>query len=165
MASDTSSGTSRCHASAIALPQGGVLLLGASGSGKSSLAYRLVQHYGGHLVGDDYVDIAMVDGRLTAHCVATLAGLVELRGLGLVRLAHLASTPLDLAVQLVPRAQVPRLPEADSWQHGSFSLPLLTLHAFDLATPDIICAALPVLKAGSFPDNGIWQTPSDPVSG
>ena len=57
------------------LPQGGVLLLGDSGSGKSSLAYRLLRHYGGQLVGDDYVDIALTKGRLTAHSVATLAGL------------------------------------------------------------------------------------------
>ena len=67
----------RCHASAIALPQGGVLLLGDSGSGKSSLAYRLLRHYGGQLVGDDYVDIALTKGRLTAHSVATLAGLLN----------------------------------------------------------------------------------------
>ncbi|MGB0343474.1 MAG: HPr kinase/phosphorylase [Parvibaculales bacterium] len=147
----------RCHASAIALPQGGVLLLGDSGSGKSSLAYRLLRHYGGQLVGDDYVDIALTKGRPTAHCVATLAGLVELRGLGLVRQAHLDSTALDMAVQLVPRAEVPRLPQANHWQQGACRLPLLKLHAFDLATPDIICAALPVLKNSGFPENGIWS--------
>ena len=147
----------RCHASAIALPQGGVLLLGDSGSGKSSLAYRLLRHYGGQLVGDDYVDITLTKGRLTAHSVATLAGLLELRGLGLVRRAHIDSTVLDMAVQLVPRANVPRLPEANHWQQGACHLPLLKLHAFDLATPDIICAALPVLKADGFPENGIWS--------
>ena len=73
-----------------------MLLIGPPGAGKSDLLLRLLAR-GFDLVADDHVDIE--DG--IARPVPALAGLLEVRGLGIVRLPHVASARLALAVQLV----------------------------------------------------------------
>ncbi len=83
------------HASCVARDGRGVLLLGPPGAGKSDLALRLIDR-GFVLVADDRVEIA--DGFAAAP--AGLAGLLEVRGLGIVRMAFLARAALALAVQL-----------------------------------------------------------------
>ena len=92
------------HASCVARAGRGVLLLGPPGAGKSDLALRLIDR-GFELVADDRVEI---DG-LTATAPAGLAGLIEVRGLGILRLPALAKAALALAVEL--REEVPRMPE------------------------------------------------------
>lgn len=91
------------HASCAARDGAGVLLLGPSGAGKSDMVVRLLDH-GFLLVADDRVEIA--DGH--AQPAAGLAGLLEVRGLGILRLPHVASVRLELAVQLGPDGE--RLP-------------------------------------------------------
>ncbi len=83
------------HASCAARHDAGVLLLGPPGSGKSDLLLRLLDH-GFMLVADDRVDI--VDGQ--ASPPPALAGKLEVRGLGVVRLPHVAPVRLVLVVQL-----------------------------------------------------------------
>ncbi len=94
----------------------GVLIRGASGSGKSSLALALL--YGiaaeAHLVADDRVDLEARDGRLFARPPATLAGLLEVRGQGVLRHPHEAEVALDLVADLLPLAACERLPEDDA---------------------------------------------------
>ena len=77
------------HASCVAREEAGVLLLGPPGSGKSDLALRLLEH-GFMLVADDRVEIEGGIARPPPH----LAGLLEVRGLGIVRLAHAAEASL-----------------------------------------------------------------------
>ena len=55
------------HASAVKLPLGGVLLLGSSGSGKSSLALQLIDHYGGQLTADDRVCLTVIGNNRKLH--------------------------------------------------------------------------------------------------
>lgn len=83
------------HASCAARGGQGVLLLGPSGAGKSDLLLRLLDR-GFSLVADDRVDL---DGGIAAAPPA-LAGLLEVRGLGIVRMAFAASAPVALAVEL-----------------------------------------------------------------
>jgi HPr kinase/phosphorylase len=94
------------------------LLLGPSGVGKSDLLLRLLDH-GFMLVADDRVEIE--DGM--ARPAAGLAGLLEVRGLGILRLPHLAPVRLRLVVAL--GEQGARLPEPA--RHASLDLPQISL--------------------------------------
>lgn len=102
------------HGACIALDGAGVLIRGASGAGKSSLALLLAASAGGALVADDRVAIEAGVGAAVARPHPTLAGLVEVRGQGILSAADLgiATRPevlLRLVVDLVDEA--PRLPE------------------------------------------------------
>lgn len=78
----------------------GILLLGTSGSGKSEVTLRLVDD-GGQLVADDQVLIRRDEDRLIASAPQEIRGLIEVRGIGIVRLPYLEEYPIDLVVQLV----------------------------------------------------------------
>ena len=144
-----------CHASAVSLPAGAVVLLGASGCGKSDLAWRLIEA-GGVLIGDDRLDIAIRDGQLFASPRENLAGLIEIRGVGLLKTAYRADVALNLAVRLVARKDVPRLPSPAFWSPtGDVEIPAIALHAFDATTPAKIRLALETLARTGFPDDAI----------
>jgi HPr kinase/phosphorylase len=106
------------HASCVALNGAGVLLLGPPGAGKSDLALRLLDR-GFLLVADDRVEI--VDG--VARPPALLAGLLEVRGLGLLRLPYLNEARLALAVCLGTDAERLPRPERDE----GLGLPMVRL--------------------------------------
>src|SRR4051812_2076502 len=91
------------HASCAAREGKGVLLIGPAGSGKSDLLLRLLD-YGFALVADDRVEIDA--GR--AAPPKALAGLLEVRGLGIFRLPFTAPVPLALAVELGRGERLPR---------------------------------------------------------
>ncbi len=95
------------HGTCIALDGAGVLLRGPSGAGKSDLALRLID-MGAELVADDQVELTRHDDALIAKPAPNLAGLLEVRGLGVVRLNYRPETSLFLAVDLIPADQVER---------------------------------------------------------
>lgn len=129
------------HASCGARHGRGVLLLGASGSGKSDLLLRLVDR-GFDLVADDRVIVAAG----SASPPALLAGLIELRGVGLLRMAYVAPVPLALVLALdetamqeiepvsCAEAGQPRLPHPA--RHRTLGLPMLRI------APGAVSAAL-----------------------
>lgn len=86
------------HASAVRLSGKGVLLLGPSTSGKSDLALRLIDA-GAVLIADDQVRLSLAGDRLHAAPPTCLAGLIELRGMGIMRVPFEEGL-LDLAVDL-----------------------------------------------------------------
>jgi serine kinase of HPr protein (carbohydrate metabolism regulator) len=100
------------HASVARVGGRGVLIRGASGSGKSSLLMALVTSRDADavLVADDRVILTVADGQLVASVPPSLAGLMEIRGAGIVRRDHVAMTPVDLVVDLKPLAECPRYP-------------------------------------------------------
>lgn len=98
----------RLHATCVAIDGRAVLLLGPSGSGKSDLALRLIDR-GAVLVSDDQTDLAATDGTVFASAPTTIAGLIEVRGLGIVALPFAARVPVALAVRL--GEPVVRMPE------------------------------------------------------
>ena len=114
------------HATCVALKDDGVLLCGESGSGKSDLALRLLDD-GAVLVADDRVVLAAEQGALWASAPATLRRLLEVRGVGIVRLPVRERVRLRLAVELVDPAAVPRLPEPEATMLCGLELPLLRL--------------------------------------
>ncbi|MFZ6762550.1 HPr kinase/phosphorylase [Pseudoroseomonas sp. WGS1072] len=128
---------------------GGVLVLGPPGSGKSDLVLRLMQH-GWRLVADDQVELE--PGGM-ARAPAPLAGLLEVRGVGIFQGLPHGPAPLCLAVELAPQAAVPRLPSPRRYTppEGAppgFSLPLLALHPFEASAPAKIELALAAATAG-----------------
>jgi serine kinase of HPr protein (carbohydrate metabolism regulator) len=129
------------HASCVALGQTGVLLRGPSGAGKSDLALRLIER-GAVLVADDRVDLRRVGHALVASAPAPLAGLIEARGLGIVRVGWRPEIELGLVVNLVPAAAVERLPEPARERLLGVALPRLVLDAFAASTPAKIALAL-----------------------
>lgn len=94
----------------------GVLIRGASGSGKSSLVLQLLSRDPGRtwLVGDDRIDLTAHHGRLVADVPATIAGKLEIRGQGIVARGHVAPVVIRLVVDLLPAADCPRLPEPEA---------------------------------------------------
>lgn len=98
------------HASCVAFDGQGVLLTGPSGVGKSDVALRLIDS-GCVLVSDDQTQLKMKEGQLMASPPDALAGLIELRHVGLVQLPFCAAVPVALYVELVGDEEVlERLP-------------------------------------------------------
>ena len=116
------------HGTCVDLAGTGVLLRGPSGSGKSDLALRLIDG-GAALVADDRVNLAALDGILSATAPANLAGLIEVRGMGIMRLPAIARTVVGLVVDLVPEDAIERLPDPARCRLLGIETPLLQLDA------------------------------------
>jgi HPr kinase/phosphorylase len=121
------------HGSCASRNGDGVLLIGPSGAGKSDLVLRLLAR-GFELVADDRVEI--MDG--IARSPAALEGLLEVRGLGIVRLPHVPSARLALVVELTP-API-RLPAPTC--HAVLNLPLAYVDAGAASAADRVALAL-----------------------
>lgn len=102
----------RIHGTCVAIGDTGVLLRGISGSGKSDLALRLIDE-GAALVADDHVEVTLEGPGLLARAPATIAGMIEVRGLGLFRLPY-CDAPLALLFDMTPGQAVERLPDPDA---------------------------------------------------
>lgn len=102
------------HASVVAVGGLGVLIRGASGAGKSDLALRLIDT-GAILVADDYCEAEALNdaagSRLVARPPPAIAGKLEVRGFGIVDVPHVASATIGLIVDLIPDAEIERLPD------------------------------------------------------
>jgi HPr kinase/phosphorylase len=103
--------SNQVHGTCVEIDGLGVLLRGPSGSGKSDLALRLIDG-GARLVADDRVDLTTEGATLVARAPATIHGMLEVRGVGLVRLPALDSARIAMVVDLVDDEAVDRLPEA-----------------------------------------------------
>jgi HPr kinase/phosphorylase len=130
------------HATCVAIGDDAVLLCGPSGSGKSDLALRLIDD-GGRLVADDRVVLTRQDGGiLTAAAPRELRGLLEVRGIGILRLDALASAKVALVVDLVAPGDVERQPEACQADFLGIRRPLRRLAPFEVSTAAKIRLAL-----------------------
>lgn len=87
------------QASAVAVDGRALLIEGPPGSGKSSLALALIDR-GAGLIGDDGVQVIRADERLIAHPPPNIAGLIELRGIGIVTLPLAPPAPVALILVL-----------------------------------------------------------------
>lgn len=101
------------HASALAVGMTGVLIRGESGSGKSALALGLIMadRRRCRLVADDRVILTAKGDRLIASAPPEIAGLLEVRGQGLLPFPHVSSVAIGLVVDIVAPGAAPRMPE------------------------------------------------------
>lgn len=76
-------GQLRLHASTVSYHDKALVIAGPSGSGKSSLALKMMS-LGAILITDDITVLARTLGHVTAHSPSTLPALIEVRGLGLL---------------------------------------------------------------------------------
>src|SRR5579862_452375 len=133
------------YASAVLVGARAVLIRGRSGAGKSRLARELIATASGNgfgftrLVGDDRVHLEAISGRLLVRPAEALAGLLEVRGLGLLRLDHEACAVVGLVVDL-DAADAERLPESgrQSTEISGIVLPRLAVAAGAAALPMVL---------------------------
>lgn len=136
----------RAHGTCVAIDGEGVLLRGRPGSGKSDLALRLIDA-GARLVADDQTELTRRGDDIVARAPPSIAGHIEVRGVGILPCPNVAAAPLRLVVDLVPAGDVERLPEAQSCFYHDHAIPLLCLAAFEASTPAKIRLALQALAA------------------
>lgn len=141
MAADTPT----VHASAVLTGERAVLIRGPAGSGKSRLAFALIQAADAglipfaRLVADDRVQLEAAHGRLLARVPPALAGLLEVRGLGIRRVDHESVAVVGLVVDLAA-ADADRLPAPASRQTEvvGIALPRLAVAAGAEALPLVL---------------------------
>lgn len=122
---------SNIHATTVALGHKGILLLGASGSGKSDLALRLIEQLGAVLVADDRTDVFVSGDKLIASCQAQLRGLLEVRGLGIVSMPSTPEVEICLAVELSDSlTEIERMPSPAQWEHEGVKVKKIRVFPF-----------------------------------
>src|SRR5256714_2992577 len=128
------------HASTVALDGRAVLITGPSGSGKSDLALRLLDR-GFVLVSDDQTIVKKDRDRLLAAAPPTIAGKLEVRGIGIVDMEPTDNVPVALIVELT--GEIQRLPD-DSRERPilGVNLPLITIDAMTASAPSKVALAL-----------------------
>ncbi|MCH2547559.1 MAG: HPr kinase/phosphatase C-terminal domain-containing protein [Alphaproteobacteria bacterium] len=146
----------RMHASCVSIGSCGVLLFGKSGSGKSDVALRLMAR-GAMLVADDQVILSAEDHTLIASVDDKIRGLLEIRGVGLVRYPVANNIPVRLAVNLVPLEDIEHIPTPQNFEKMGIAIPQISIYGFDSSTPEKIYAALHAMRknnlfAGFLPD-------------
>ena len=151
---ETASHPPTIHACAILVGAGALLIRGPAGAGKSRLALELIQAGASgrlafvRLIADDRVHVAAAHGRLIARAPVNLAGLLEIRGIGIRRVPYEPMAVVRLVVDLVTAAErmpqaaateaeidgvrLPRLAVAPGADAFSLVLAALTLHTFRL---------------------------------
>ena len=128
------------HASTVALDGHAVVISGPSGSGTSDLALRLIDR-GFVLVSDDQTIVKKDGDRRIATAPPTIAGKLEVRGIGIVDMERTESAPIALAVELT--GEIQRLPD-DSRERLilGVKLPLISINAAEASAPAKIALAL-----------------------
>ncbi|MCP4319936.1 MAG: hypothetical protein GY789_29140 [Hyphomicrobiales bacterium] len=106
------------HATALVVGETGLLITGTSGSGKSRLALQFIQSAAATgrfaaLVADDQVFLEMAAGRLVAVAPDATAGLIEIRGSGIVSVPHLSRAVMHIALSPDRDGPANRLPAPD----------------------------------------------------
>jgi HPr kinase/phosphorylase len=135
------------HASAVLAGARAVLIRGPAGSGKSKLALALIDAAQtgllafARLVGDDRIHLEARHGRLLVRPAAPLAGLIEVRGLGIRRLAHEPVAVVGLVVDLAAD-DADRLPESSETLICGITLPRLAV----AGSADPLSAVLAALR-------------------
>ncbi|MEH6402879.1 MAG: HPr kinase/phosphatase C-terminal domain-containing protein [Sneathiella sp.] len=136
----------KVHASVVAINGQGVMLRGPSGAGKSDLSLRLIDE-GAELVSDDYVELYPQESHIIVKAPSSIQGLMEVRGLGLVKLPFRHKAPLSIVFDLVAQKNIDRLPARDAFFFADgIGIPLLRIEGLAPSSPAKVRLALTNLK-------------------
>lgn len=128
------------HATTVASDGRAVLICGPSGSGKSDLALRLIDR-GWQLVSDDQTIVHRSGETLRASAPSTIAGKLEVRGIGIVEMDHVDDVPVRLAVELA--GEIQRLPdESRERRMLGLAVPLISVDAMTASAAAKVALAL-----------------------
>jgi serine kinase of HPr protein (carbohydrate metabolism regulator) len=120
------------HASCVSIGGRAVLISGRSGSGKSDLALRLIDR-GARLVSDDYTIVRRNEEALVAEAPETIAGKIEVRGVGIVEMDSDPSVPVALVVDLDSAPE--RMPTAGDILVAGCTVPRIALAGLEASAP------------------------------
>lgn len=132
------------HANALVFNQKGMLIFGESGTGKSDLSLRVIDN-GGILISDDYTILSLKQKtepletpslwtdipQIWASCPDTIAGLLEIRGLGIIKMPYIQTHPLDCV--LVLQSDYPRMPDIAFFEYKNVRLRKFLINPFELS--------------------------------
>ncbi len=136
--------TEMLHATTVFIGGRAVMIEGVSGAGKSDLALRLIDR-GAVLISDDYSLVRRMGSSVVAAAPATIAGKIEVRGLGIVEMPHKAEAAVALVVAL---GATTRLPEPGrTRQILGIDIPLLSLEGREASAPIKVELALSLIGA------------------
>ncbi len=135
--------TENIHATCVDWQGQGILLLGAPGSGKSDLALRLISGKNCLLVADDRTDLNISENKIIASAPKNISGLLEVRGVGILKMPVTPQTTVKLAVVLASSPmEIERLPQNKFYDFGGVKVRQIKLCAFEASAADKIIAAL-----------------------
>lgn len=129
------------HATAVLVGAKALLIRGEPGSGKSRLALRLIQTLPfARLIGDDRVHLEAKNGRLLVRPADSLAGMIEIRGIGIRNVPYEAVAAVGRVLDLMSAAE--RLPEPDGQKAviSGVTLPRIALPAGGDPFPAVLTA-------------------------
>ena len=136
------------HATAVLIDQAAVVIRGPSGAGKSTLALAVIQMAAGagrfaRLIGDDRLDVVPSHGRCVVRALPQAGGRIEIRGRGILTVAHEPAGVVRLVVDLIAEP-VPRYPLASATlvELAGIPVPRLVLAGFAPVQPGLVLAAL-----------------------
>ena len=121
------------YATAITYCDYGVLIRGPSGSGKSDLALRLIDD-GASLIADDQVIIKAVRQKLYLSPPDSISGLIEVRGIGVIKINYVRDIRLHLIIDLDQGNKIQRIPIMNKELIKNISVPVFNLNAFEIST-------------------------------
>lgn len=135
--------TDNIYATSVAINNSGVLIIGKSGSGKSDLALRLINNKNAILVSDDRTDIYVKDNKLYASAPEVIKGLMEIRGVGIVRLDYTPIAEVKLVINLVDDIKkIERMSKDKFYEKYGVKIPLIDLYAFEVSAVDKVVIKL-----------------------
>jgi HPr kinase/phosphorylase len=133
------------HGTAVAIDGCAVLMRGPSGGGKSDLGLRLIDA-GGRLIADDQSELRRVGDTIAVRAPAAIAGLLEVRGVGILQLDTAIDVPLILIADLVAPETLERLPERRSETILGLAVPAMSLAPFEASAPAKLRLALNAIR-------------------
>ncbi|MES3045927.1 HPr kinase/phosphorylase [Sphingomonas faeni] len=122
----------RLHATTVAIDGMAVMIEGASGSGKSDLALRLIDR-GAILVSDDQTLVVRAGATLLARAPTTIAGRIEVRGIGILAMPHVVDVPVALLVRL--GGAIERMPERSVRNIAGVDVREVAIAPFEASAP------------------------------